>query len=212
MALEATHIRFALDLKAKYKIQNIKKYVSGSIYPDSRYVTKIERELTHPEDFLDSKFFQSDDFRKGWHAHLLCDKIQWKVTKELLPEVFKGQTGQGSQVWVRHSAIKILQNIYDIKKFPITEYLGCLDYVENPNGEDIKTLKKYNTMFKKMYSNSETVSIEREFDIWKFFGISDVLALQVKERVMGYSANKSMMRVILKIYPVSLKRALAALP
>ena len=38
MALEATHIRFAYDLKEKYKITDLEKYISGLIYPDSRYI------------------------------------------------------------------------------------------------------------------------------------------------------------------------------
>lgn len=53
MALEASHIRFALDLKDKYSIQDVQKLVSGTVYPDSRYATKIDRQLTHPQDFMD---------------------------------------------------------------------------------------------------------------------------------------------------------------
>jgi len=30
MALEATHIRLALDLKDKYGVQNVERYVAGS--------------------------------------------------------------------------------------------------------------------------------------------------------------------------------------
>ena len=51
MALEATHMRFALDLKNKYQVRNIKKYIVGTIYPDSRYLSGIDRTLTHSENF-----------------------------------------------------------------------------------------------------------------------------------------------------------------
>lgn len=47
MSLGATHIRFALDLRDRYQVQDIEKYLSGTIYSDSRYVTKIDRNLTH---------------------------------------------------------------------------------------------------------------------------------------------------------------------
>ena len=66
MALEATHIRFALDLKDKYQVKDLEKYISGTIYPDSRYVSEIGRELTHPKDYLDWDIFAVDDFKKGF--------------------------------------------------------------------------------------------------------------------------------------------------
>lgn len=43
MPLEATHIRFALDLLNKYKIKNIDQYIAGAVYPDSHYITGIKK-------------------------------------------------------------------------------------------------------------------------------------------------------------------------
>jgi hypothetical protein len=48
MALEATHIRFALDLKDTYGVNDVHAFVSGAVYPDSRYVMGIDRIATHP--------------------------------------------------------------------------------------------------------------------------------------------------------------------
>ena len=50
MAFTATHIKFALDFKDKYDIKDLSHYLSGAIYPDSRYVTGIDRNLTHNSD------------------------------------------------------------------------------------------------------------------------------------------------------------------
>ena len=58
MALEATHIRFAFDLKDVYDVSDIDAFVSGSIYPDSRYVTGIDRLATHPEGYLNDPEFK----------------------------------------------------------------------------------------------------------------------------------------------------------
>jgi hypothetical protein len=41
MALEASHIRFALDLKEKFKVNNVQKYVYGTTYPDTRVLTRM---------------------------------------------------------------------------------------------------------------------------------------------------------------------------
>lgn len=75
MSLEATHIRFALDLKDEYKIKDIKKYISGTVYPDSRYITGIDRNLTHYNDILKPEFAK-DDFKKGWQVHQICGMIR----------------------------------------------------------------------------------------------------------------------------------------
>ena len=57
MGLEATHIRFALDLKEDLDAKDLNKYLSGAIYPDSRHVTKLERKVTHNFDLVVNKDF-----------------------------------------------------------------------------------------------------------------------------------------------------------
>ncbi len=206
MALEATHIRYALDVKNKYQVKDVQKYVSGAIYPDSRYITKIDRHLTHPEDFLEWDILKLDDFRKGWYAHLLYDKIQWKVTMEKFPEIFaSNDTNQGGERWVKHTALKILQDIDDVKKYTIKDYLPYLDYVENLCGEDLQKLKAYNNIFQRMYINPEQVDINSCYEMWKEFGIGDELADKVKAAAESYNENPSAMKLLLQIYPETLE-------
>ena len=55
MPFQATHLHYALLKMPELDIKDINKYLSGAVYPDSRYTTKIERDLTHapslfPED------------------------------------------------------------------------------------------------------------------------------------------------------------------
>lgn len=200
MALEATHLRFALELKNKYQVKDIKKYVSGVVYPDSRYITGIDRLLTHPIDYLDWHWDTADDFKKGWFVHLLTDKIQYDVTKEKLPQIFDGNTGQGSDVWINHSAVKILLDLADVKKFKIKQYLPYLSYLENPNGEDLKILEKYNQIFVKMYANPEKINVDTSCEMWKDFGVSSDLVEKVRSKVLEYSKNATIMQAISEIY------------
>ena len=207
MALEATHIRFALDLKDKNKVSDIKKYLSGTVYPDSRYVSEIDRHLTHPEDFMDEGFIKNDDFRKGWAVHLLCDKIQVQITRDKLPEIFELETGQGSPRWIHHTALKILQDIDDVQKFDIKKYLPDLDYVEAPNGEDPKIVLRYNQIFQNMYKDPAKTNIDSCYEMWKLFGIGDELATKVKLQAEAYSKDKRIMDFIGQIYNLMLGRA-----
>src|SRR5690242_13526073 len=132
MALEATHIRYALDVKDKYEVRDIEKYVSGAIYPDSRYITKIDRHLTHPEDFMSWDVLELEDFRKGWYVHLLYDAIQGKVFRIKFPEIVATDIlAHGDEQWIKRTALKVLQDLDDVKNFDIVTYLPYLDYVEN---------------------------------------------------------------------------------
>ena len=207
MALEATHIRFAVDLQKKYGIKDPARYISGSIYPDSRYVTKIDRMATHPEDYMSWDLKRIDDFKKGWHAHLMADQIQFDVTRELLPQVFVGSQGQGGERWIKHTALKILQDLDDVKKFDITYYLPFLDHPENPNGENIKTIKQYNAMFQKMYAKPEVMSIDGCYEMWRQFGIGDELAVKLKLQAEAYASDKVVMDAVPQIYPLMLAKA-----
>lgn len=206
MALEATHIRFALDLKDKYRISEIEKYIAGTIYPDSRYVTGIERSLTHPADYSEWRSESLSDFKKGWMIHLLVDKMQWRVTKERLPEVFEGKAGQGSEVWIKHTAIKILQDIDDVNKFDIRPYLSVFEYAENPNGENIDVIRKYNKIFFAMYAEPSKVDIDSCYWMWKEFGIEEALASKIKAQAESYMNDRNVMTQVKEIYQDVLDR------
>jgi hypothetical protein len=189
MALEATHIRFALELKDEYKITDIPRYVAGTVYPDSRYVTKIDRNLTHPEDYASWDLEQADDFRKGWYVHLLCDRIQWRVLNQITPFAFQGTTGPGSEQWINGTALKILLDMDDVRKFDIKSVLPFLDHLETPNHEDPDKMSHYHRIIKKLYADPDDMNITKYQEMWKGFGISDELGSRVKTQTESYAQD-----------------------
>ena len=168
MAGQGTHIRFAVDLIEKLAPVDIKKYLSGTVYPDSRYLTKINRDLTHPKGFLEDKSFFADDFKKGWYLHLLCDQLQINVIKDEFPQLFVdgNEAVYGNDLWVSLTAIKFIQDMEDMKCFPIGAYLQYLDCVQNPNGEDISILKKYYRLVHNMYIDSLGTLLEPKYQFF----------------------------------------------
>jgi hypothetical protein len=206
MALEGTHIRFALDVKDKYQVKDLAKYLSGTIYPDSRYPVGTERKLTHPDDFYDWKVSELDDFRKGWYAHLLYDRIQYKIITQILN--IEGFAPQFSDDWVRLSSIKTLQDLDDIQKFDIRSYLELLSYVENPNNEDLGKLKNYNQSVVEIYKKS--FSIENAAKSWGDFGVSPDMVEKILKQTIAYSNDEAAMKKIREIYDATLKVAVAS--
>lgn len=207
MALEASHIRFALDIKDKLEVTDLKKYISGIIYPDSRYVTKIDRELTHPQDLLDNHYSHLDDFNKGCYAHLLYDDILRNYTKQTLSDIFTdidSLQDPGRELWIRLTALKILQDIDDIKKYAITSYLPHLDYIENINGENRDILIRYNQYFQTMYAKPQQVSFESYYEMWLFLGIGKDLVKRLRVQTEAYNKNAKIKDFLKTVYEQTL--------
>lgn len=197
MALEGSHIRFALDVMDIYGISDIAKYISGTIYPDSRYFTKVDRKLTHPEHFIDGELENGDDFRKGWFVHLLYDMIQYQLILELIPDVTAcGYGGQESEFWIRLCAVKNLQDMEDIKKFNIVSVLPYLDYGENPNGEDSAVMRKYNSLSQELYKNPAAIQVEDYDVLWNSLDVPDAIVSRIRQKTLEYSKNKSIVDAV----------------
>ncbi|MFH0857106.1 MAG: hypothetical protein V1860_04375 [bacterium] len=170
MSCFATHIRFANDLKTKYKIKNLNEYFSGAIYPDSRWLCGIRRSLTHSKKILASDFAKTD-FKKGWKTHQICDDIFDIKIKELLND-YSLVSKNADKEWAMLTSVKFIQDICDIKYFKLQKYLQYLTYAYNPNGEDIDNVTEYNHHIIKLYKNKKNPEIQDYCGILKIFGIS----------------------------------------
>lgn len=208
MALQATHIRFALDLKDLYQVTATEKYLAGAIYPDSRYITGIDRRITHPSNGIDEDLILSDDFRKGWFTHLLCDKIHADVLMREFSELFVDATDENER-WIRQTALKILTDMSDATKFDIHLYVPLLEYVENPCNEKIEKISEFNRLFQALYSHAAQLSIESYYEMLESLNIEKTLAIKVKETAESYRSTSHIMRLIPDIYPEVLARAKA---
>lgn len=164
MALEATHLRFALDVLDDYHVADLSRYLSGTIYPDSRYVSGIDRLLTHPEDFSDISLPAEDDFRKGWEAHLTYDLLQGAVFAEM-----SGSTlvRHGEEAWRERTAYKMIQNEIDFGYIDATELVFHLGVILNPFGESMGLVKKYHDSVMNVFQNAGKEWISERLPIFE---------------------------------------------
>lgn len=161
MALYGTHIRFALDVRDDFDVKEIEKYIPGTVYPDSRYFSKIKRELTHDSRYEHKDFYQNDDFKKGWAAHLIYDHAQFQIMDEVFFELLAGETiVYGNTAWVTRTALKILQDMEDIQHFDLISCLPYLTYLETPNGESGDIIRKYNDFIIDLYKKAPLLEID----------------------------------------------------
>ena len=181
MALEATHMRFALDVKDNFTINDIAKYIQGTIYPDSRYVSGVNRNLTHNNNVLKPEFV-TNDFNAGWHIHQLCDKIQRKIFYDNIPGFDKFPIDKYQEDWwVASTAAKIIADMKDAQSFDIQSTLKYLNSETCPNGENISSIQKYNQITIGLYKGKIVPSVEDYIIMWNELGVSEELCDKLRK-------------------------------
>ena len=200
MSLEATHIRFALDLRNEYKIEDLKKYISGAIYPDSRYVAGIDRGLTHNNKFLLPEF-ATDDFRKGWQTHQICDMVYNVIRRKTFSELFLvAYESYDEEEWIVSTAMKIIQDMDDMQFFDIQRYLEFLEYADNPNGESLAAVKAYNQIMIDLYRGKKVTTVEDNIKMWRALGVEDRLCERVREETEKFLKDPEMLKCLRSVY------------
>ena len=199
MPLSATHIRFALDLQNEYKIKDLEKYIAGTVYPDSRYFTGIDRTLTHGEEIFQPEF-ATDDFKKGWQAHRICDRLQNKVKTKIFPEFFPENVSGDEQRWIDSTALKIIEDMDDMQKFDIQTCLKYLEYANNPNGEKIELIRESNQSLVSLYRDKKVATIDDYYKALLFWKIDEELCKKVIETTKIFLADASLVDRVKNIY------------
>lgn len=208
MALEATHIRFALDVRDLFRVNSLDQYLSGSIYPDSRYVSGIDRKLTHDKSQMGRNFWGADDFRKGWASHILYDDLQYHVHIDWFKDYLKkgGSLDTGGDEWVTVTALKILQEISDLQQFDIGPLLGSLSYINNPNNEDKKSVERFNQRIIDLYAKAPAVEIGDYEQMCIDWGLSPSLAKAVGDKAREIRSSRQTMQLVSRIYDETIAR------
>ncbi|MCX6806647.1 MAG: hypothetical protein NT135_00775 [Candidatus Berkelbacteria bacterium] len=205
MSLQATHIRFALDVKDKYQVKDIKKYICGTVYPDSRYTTKIDRTLTHNGDIL-LPAFAKDDFKKGWQVHQICDILQNYIFSKNIPLLVKYSIKTWEEPkWLSFTASKIIQDMADMQSFDIQKILVNLNYTYNPNSENIADVKKSNQIIINLYKDKKTTSSDDYYHMWLDVGMDKEKASKLKAKAKEFLKDKQLVSQIQSCYDKILK-------
>ncbi len=202
MSFLATHLRFALDIKDRYQVSDLSQYLSGTIYPDSRYFTALDRDLTHNEDILVDNWANTD-FKKGWQVHQFCDQFHEIARRNIFPKFFSKK--DNDHIWLTASALKIIQDMDDRSHFSVQDYLNNLNYVYNPNGEDLGLVEKYNQLAIKTYTGKKIISLEDYRAYIEAMPLTKDMILTFLAITEQYLSDQDILSKIKQIYPTALK-------
>jgi hypothetical protein len=199
MSLLATHLRFALDFQKHFQPTDLNSYLSGCVYPDSRYVTKIDRKLTHVKNYLSKDFYLKSDFHRGWAAHLLCDDAFGIAHEELFGKNLNKISADHDK-WIFRTALKIVQDIDDAKSFDIVEALEALRYIETPNAEAPEVVKKYYGILSTLYSRPQNLNVKSyDYNLTEF-GIDAEIIVQIQDKATELRQDTTLVPKIATLY------------
>jgi hypothetical protein len=176
MALPATHIRFAAAIADRFDESDEAAYYSGTLYPDSRWVSGIARDKTHAPRFV-SPDFPSDDFTRGWHVHCVCDRIQAEIYDELLGDL---STMPVNARWVRLSAAKVVQDMHDAANAQLSQHLSMLTCRRTPNGESGVAVDAYLGFVRQAYGDGGMPEWRDYAKLWADVGLDRLQIGQIE--------------------------------
>ncbi len=196
MALAATHIRLALDMADRTPVKDLPQFISGTIYPDSRWLTGINRNLTHGGCFLQKDFARSD-FTYGWHVHCLVDHVQTRLYKTLFPDA---EAMDRQQRWILLSAAKVIQDRHDLDKFDLQGGIALLNYAEAAAGEDIQLVRAFNRIIRETYKDRDKNRLPDYYNLWTGVGLDPIVAAKVMDQVQKLLSDTRLVSEIESTY------------
>lgn len=177
MALPATHIRFAATLADRLGVTDRAAYLSGTLYPDSRWMTGVNRRQTHDRRFLDPGF-PSDDYTLGWHIHCLCDHIQSMIHTEIV-----GHLPDSDDTWIRMSAAKLVQDMNDAIHGQLDLLLPMLTCLHTPNDETPEAVAAYFDAVRRAYSGKGIPAWPDYSRLWHDVGLDDCRISKIRRQM-----------------------------
>lgn len=200
MAFEMTHLRFAMDLAPQLDIKDLPSYLAGTIYPDSRYVTGIQRDLTHGQGVPEDPFADGlDDFHKGWATHILYDHEGIQKYKDLSPWPERKIVGFGEE-WIFTTAVKLVEDFLSYDTMAVTrEMIEGLTPPAPLNLDDPGLLASYYQDNKTIYQSRPTLEDYRR--IMHGWHIEDKIIDQLMAKTKEFQKDKNVVEKISRIYP-----------
>ncbi len=184
MSFQASHLQFALRVKELVKARDLTRYLSGTIYPDSRYLTGLERKLTHTRIAPGLISSLDDAFIKGWQVHLWYDKLGLHHLDQLiLNRSWVPADAEDVKVWTQLTGAKLVEDLHWWQNTDWPQILPFLKFTANPYNEEEKILQNWYQHFINFYQKQPNLQNYRQQA--EFMGI----APEKIELIMEHAQN-----------------------
>ena len=203
MALPSTHLRFALDLADTFPVADMGLYISGTMYPDSRWITGRRREATHGDSCRSPEGAQTD-FTRGWYVHCLCDCIQSQVCQSLFPA---WEQLTPDERWMEKSVVSMLQDCIDLPTIDINACLALMNHPRGPLGENPLQVQRYYDIIRQVYAGKTVLAREDFYALWLLVGLPGDRARAVMDHMEKRMQDPHLQRIVSGLYPRMIQQA-----
>ena len=197
MALPATHLRIAEGLADSFSIASKQQYLSGTLYPDSRWLTGVDRQSSHSQACSQSDFI-TDDFTLGWHIHCSSDLIQTALFYDHFPAI---ANLDADAQWLQLSVFKMLQDREDMMAFDLDTALSKLTHVRSPNGEDPQKVQEYLDLVRNTYHGKKRLDMEEYYNLWIGVGLAPEVAAAIMTETRRKAEDQKLIEQLKAICP-----------
>lgn len=209
MAMPATHILFALEIASALGATDHPTYLSGSIYPDSRYATGIARDKTHGQGcprILPGTSSSLTDFQKGWASHLYYDEEAGREQKALIPKEYVHESAF-DEWWMYLTAMKVLEDrtaCLRLQTLGAWDELAQIHTTEQPQGEETRKVNAYYEAVRRCYVAVPTNEAYKEF--FCELGAPKTAAERILQHYELIREDPQKAEKILSLYPQMVQR------
>ncbi|MCX6744275.1 MAG: hypothetical protein NTX82_01990 [Candidatus Parcubacteria bacterium] len=165
MSFQASHLNFAQKVIAIIKPQDLTRYFSGTLYPDSRYITKVDRAKTHTNVRIEPKKILNltDDFDKGWQVHLWYDKLALHHLDQIaLGRPYQPEDMYNPEIWIQVTGAKLVEDLFWWQNIDWPQIIPYLKFTKNPYNEDKQILNDWYQHFIDFYPRKPDLEAYRE--------------------------------------------------
>jgi hypothetical protein len=165
MSFQASHLNFAQKVIDLIKPVDLIGYFSGTLYPDSRYITKVDRAKTHTEIRIEPQKILSltDDFAKGWQVHLWYDKLALPHLDQIaLDRPYQPEDTKNPETWVKVTSAKLVEDLYWWQQTDWPQILPYLKPTKNPYHESLTILNNWYQHFIEFYPHQPDLEAYRQ--------------------------------------------------
>lgn len=143
----------------------------------------------------------------------MLDDIQYKIIQSSFPDLASNSDpGQKSVLWIKRTAIKILQDADDVKQFDIDPSLKCLENQKHVNSEDVEKIKIYNKSIIELYTDAKNLNLNSYEKLWKSWGLDEDIGNKLMVQVEEYKNSEEIMGKIKNNFTLILEAAKKILP
>jgi len=199
MASQISHVVYGRKIFSRYKDKNLSwpEFLVGTVFPDIRYVAKIDRKITHDFDVSEEIAPNSSSFKVGMYVHSYVDEKREGILKK------KSVYDLGlAKNWLFPTALKLVEDEIMYSKYHNwNEAVDALDTYYNEEYEYVpnkRIVEKWHNLNKRLFEAKPDAEAWREM-ILKM-GFEKDVPVEVMEQIGLIRNNNKIISILSEIY------------